>query len=134
MDHDCLVVLRHGIKCLLDDVAAKRVHGEVQSVTADCLGYLDDLLRGSMLEAALDKKVAEPIDHQGIGLGDDGFHDVVLLLRRAYLQLLLQKDGGLLIIVANNLVHNVFPVASNIAVQEAAIIKGLRGREVGLTF
>jgi hypothetical protein len=35
MNHDSLVVFRDGIKCLLDDVTAESIHGEVQSVTPD---------------------------------------------------------------------------------------------------
>ena len=62
------------------------------------------------LEAALDQKIAKTIDHQWVGLSNDGLDDIELLLGCAYLQFLLQKDRSLLIVVANNLVHDVTPI------------------------
>jgi len=45
-----------------------------------------------MLKAALDEEVAKAVDHQGISLSDDGLDDLILLLRSADLELLLQED------------------------------------------
>ena len=42
-----------------------------------------------MLEAALDQEVTEAVDHEGIGLVDDGLDNVKLLLGSADLELLL---------------------------------------------
>ena len=61
-------------------------------------------------EAALNQKVAKTVDHQWVGLSNDGLDDIELLLDCAYLQFLLQKDRSLLIVVANNLVHDVTPI------------------------
>ena len=86
-----------------------------------------------MLKATLDKKVAKPVDHQGISLGDDSFYDFVLLLDGTHFELLLQEDRSLLIVVTDNLVNDVLPVASHASVEEATIIEGLHGRDIGLS-
>lgn len=80
-DHDSLIVLRDRVKGFLYHVAPKRVHRQVQCVTTDGLCDLNHLLGSSMLEAALDEEVAEAVDHQWIGLGDDGLYNLILLLR-----------------------------------------------------
>lgn len=135
VNHDGLVLLGHRVEGLLNHMAAKGVHREIQSVSANRLGNLDHLFRSAMLKAALHQEVAEPVDHQGVGLSNNRLHDVVLLVRGADLELLLQKDGGLLVIVAHNLVDDVLPVASDVAVKKAAIVERLgRGRDVGLAF
>src|SRR5690606_493482 len=83
---------------------------------------------------ALHQKVAKAIDHQRIGLGNNGLYDVVLLLRRPDLEFLLQEYGCLLIIIADDLVDDVLPVASDITVEQAAVVERLcRRRHVGLT-
>lgn len=81
-----------------------------------------------MLEASLDQEVAEAIDHQGIGLCDNSFNDFILLLRCADLELLLKEDRSLLIIVADNLVNDVFPVAVNGTVKETTVVERFGGR------
>lgn len=134
VDHDGLVVLRDGVKSLLDNVAAKWIHRQIQRVAADCFGNLDDLLRGAVLEAALNEEVAEPVNHERIGLGNNGLDNLVLLLGCADLELLLQEDRRLLIVVADNLVDNVLPVAVDVAVQKATVVQGLGGWQVRLTF
>ena len=85
-----------------------------------------------MLEAALDEEVTEPIDHQGIGLVDDGLNDLELLLRSAKLQLLLKEDGGLLVIAAHDLVDDVAPVAAHVTIEQATIVQRLDGAHVVL--
>jgi hypothetical protein len=127
--HDSLVLLRDRIECLLNDVAAKRIHGEVERVAANRLGNLDDLLRSTVLKASLDQEVAKPVDHERIGLGYDCLDNVVLLLRGPDLELLLQEYGRLLVIVADNLVDDVLPVACDIAVKEPAVVERLRRRQ-----
>ena len=83
-----------------------------------------------MLKAALHEEVAEAVDHQRIRLCNDGLYDLILLLRRADLELLLQEDGGLLIIVADDLVDNVFPVTAHVAVEQATIVHRFDGRNI----
>lgn len=85
-----------------------------------------------MLEASLYQKVTEAIDHQRVGLGNNCFHDFVLLIRSSDLELLLQKDGSLLVVVANDLVNDVLPVAVDIAIKQTAIVQRLRSGQVGL--
>jgi hypothetical protein len=131
VDHDGLVLLRHAVKRLLNDVASERVHAEVQSVTTNSLCNGHHLLRRAMLEAALDQEVTETVDHEWIGLVDDGLHDVKLLLWRAKFQLLLKEDGSLLVIAANNLVDDVAPVAAHVTIKQAAIVEWLDGAHVG---
>jgi hypothetical protein len=134
VNHDGLVILRNGIKCLLDDVTAESIHGEVQGITSNGFSNLDDLFRSSVFEATLNQKVSESVDHQWIGLSNDGFNNVKLLLGSTDLELLLQEDGGLLVIVANDLINNVLPVAVDCAVKEAAIVEWLSGWQIGLSF
>lgn len=134
MDHDGLVVLWDRIKCLLYNVTSEGIHGQVQGIASNGLCNLDNLFRSTMLKTALNKKVTKAVHHQGIGLSNNRFNNVVLLLGRADLQLLLEEDGGLLIVVANNFVDNVLPVTVNRTIEQTAIVQRLRGREVGLTF
>ena len=63
MNHDGLVLLGHAVKGLLDDVASESVHAQVQSVATDSLRNQHHLLRRAVLEAALDKEIAEAINH-----------------------------------------------------------------------
>lgn len=134
MDHDRLVVFRDRVECLLHDMAAKRIHRQIERVSANGLGDLDDLLSSAMLKAALHQEVAKTVDHQRVGLGNDGLDNVVLLLGSPYLELLLQKDGSLLVIVADNLVNNILPVTRDITVKQTTVVEGLGGgRHIGLT-
>ena len=63
MNHDGLIILWNRVKCLLNDVAAERIHGEVQGIASDGLSNLYNLFRSTMLKAALDQKVTEAINH-----------------------------------------------------------------------
>lgn len=110
-DHVSFVVLRNRIEGLLHDVAPERIHAERDHVPMDGVCDSSDLLNCAMLETTLDKKIAEAVDHERIGLVDDGFDNVKLLFGCSKLQLLLQKYGSLLVIVTHNLVDNVLPVA-----------------------
>lgn len=109
-DHISLVIFRDGIKSLLNDMAAEGIHAEGNDIAMNGISNGNDLLRSAVLEAALDEKVAKAVDHERIGLVDDGLDNLELLLGGADFQLLLQKDRGLLVVVAYNLVDNVFPV------------------------
>ena len=132
VNHDGLVLLGYAVKRLLDDMAAKSVHAEVQSVATDSLCNRYHLFRGSMLEAALDEEVTETVDHQWISLVDDGLNDFELLLRCAEFQLLLKEDGSLLVVAAHNLVDDVAPVAAHVTIEQAAVVEWLNGAHVVL--
>jgi hypothetical protein len=98
-------------------VTAEGIHTKSKCVATNGLGYSDDLISCAMLKASLDEEVAEPIDHQRVCLRDDCFDDLVLLFWCSDLELLLQKDGSLLVIVADDFVYNVFPVAAHITIK-----------------
>ena len=87
-----------------------------------------------MLEAPLDQKVSEAVDHKRVGLRNDCFDDLILLIGRANLELLLEEDGCLLVIVADDLVDDILPVAIDVAVQQSAIVERLGCREPSRTF
>ena len=86
-----------------------------------------------MLEAPLDQKVSKSIDHERIGLSDNGFDDVELLLRSSHLELLLEKDRCLLVVVADDLINDILPVAIDAAVKQAAVVQGLSSWQIGLS-
>lgn len=134
MDHHGLVVLGNRVKGFLDNMAAKGIHRQAEGVSTNGLSNLDDLLGSSVLEATLNQEVSEAVDHQRMGLKDNGIHNLILLVGRTDLKLLLEKDGGLLIVVANNLVNNVLPVAVDIAIEQAAIVQGLCCWQIGRAF
>lgn len=92
VDHDGFVLFWNGIKCLLDHMAAKGIHAQAKRIATDSVGNGDDLLRRSMFEATLDQEVPEAVDHQRVGLRDNGFDDFILLLHGANFELLLQED------------------------------------------
>jgi hypothetical protein len=117
VNHNRLIVLGNRIKCLLNDVTAECIHGKIQCVASDSFSYLDNLLWSTMLEAALDKEIAKAIDHQWIGLSDNGLNNIIFLLSRPNFELLLKEDRCLLVIIANNLIDNVLPVAVDGAVK-----------------
>lgn len=117
MHHDCFVVFGDRIKSLLYHMASKWIHGEVESVSADSFSNFDDLFRSTMLKAALNKKISKSVHHQWVRLGDNGFDNFVLLLWGAHFQLLLQENGSLLVIIADNLVNDVLLVAVDVAIE-----------------
>lgn len=133
VNHDSLVLLGHAVESLLDNMASESIHAEVQGVATDCLGDRNNLLRGTMLEAALHQEVTETVDHERIGLLDNGLNDVELLLWSADLEFLLEEDGSLLIVAADNLVDYVAPIATHVTVEEATIVERLHSAHVVLT-
>lgn len=130
VDHDSLVLLTNTVKSLLDDMAAERIHAQIECVAADSTSNGLDLLRSTVLEAALDEEIAEAVDHEGISLVNDGLDDLVLLVLSTDLELLLQEDRGLLVIAVNNLVDNILPVTTHVAVEQATVIHGFGVVEV----
>ena len=133
MHHDSFVVLGHSIKGLLNDMASERIHAETQSIATDGISNSDDLLWGSMLEATLHQEVAEAVDHQRIGLGNNSFDYLILLLDGANFELLLQEDRGLLVIVANDLVDYVLPVAGDASIKQTTVVQGLHCGYISLS-
>ena len=129
--HECLVLLRHIVVGLLDNVAAERIHAQVESVAADGLSDGNHLFRHTVLKASLNQKVAKAIDHERTCLVNDGLYDVVLLFRCANLEFLLEKNRSLLIIAINDPVDDTFPVAIHLTRQKATIVDGLVGTDVG---
>lgn len=128
--HDGLVLFWDAVEGLLDDMAAEGIHREVQGIAANGVRDSDDLIRRAMLKAALNEEVAEAVDHQRVGLVDDGLYDLELLFLSADLELLLEKDRGLLVIVAYNLVDDIAPVAAHVAIEKAAVIERFGGGHV----
>lgn len=125
-NHVCLVVLRDRVKGFLNDVAAKWIHAQRDDIAMNSVSNGDNLVRRAMLEASLNKEVAKTIDHERVCLIDDGLHNLELLFSRADLELLLEEDGSLLIVVAHNLVDDVFPVTRDRLVKESTIIHWLQ--------
>lgn len=125
VNHDSFMLLRNTVKGLLDNMTPKGVHAQIQSVASYRIGDCNDLLGSPMFETTLNKKIAKPVYHEWVSLTDDGLDDVVLLLCCPNLEFLLEEDRCLLVVIANNFVHNVFPVARDIFVQETFVIEGL---------
>lgn len=125
MNHHCFVLFGNTVKGFLNHMAAEWIHAETQCVPSDSISNSNNLLGSSVFEATLDQKVPKPIDHKGIGLVHYGFDNLVLLFSGAHFEFLLEENGGLLVITAYDLVHNVFPVAGDIFVEESAIVKRL---------
>lgn len=128
VDHDGLIVLWNGVECLLNHMASERIHRQIQRIATDRFSDLDDLLRGTVLKAALDEEVTETIDHERISLGNNGLDNFILLLWCAHLELLLKEYGCLLIIVTHNLVDYILPIAVDIAVKKTTVVQWLGGR------
>lgn len=116
IDHDSFMLFGNTVKGLLNNMTSKGVHAQVEGVASYRISDCDNLVGSTMLKTPLNEEVAESIYHERIGLADNGLDDVVLLLSRPNLELLLEKDGRLLVVVANDFVHNVFPVARDILV------------------
>ena len=131
-DHVSFVVLRHRVESLLDDMTAEWVHTQGDDIAMNGIGDSNDLVWSAVLEASLNKEIAEAIDHERVCLADDGFDDLVLLLCGADLELLLQEDGCLLVIVADDFIDNIFPITRDSFVQKTAVVHRLKWRDIGL--
>lgn len=81
VNHAGLVLLRHAVKCFLDDMTAERIHTEVNCVALDCVCNCHHLLRRAMFKATLNQEVSKPVDHELVGIVNNSLDDVVLLLR-----------------------------------------------------
>lgn len=130
IDHDCLVVLWDRVEGFLDHMATKWVHGQIEGMATDRFGDLDHLFGRPVLKAALNEEIAESVHHQGVCLGHNSLDNLVLLLRSSNLQLLLQEDRCLLIIVANDLVDDVLPVAIDVPVKKTTVVERLSWRKI----
>ena len=64
MHHGGLVLLGDVVESFLNDMATKGVHAEGERVATNSLCDANDLLRSSVLKAALDQKVAKAVNHQ----------------------------------------------------------------------
>ena len=133
MNHDSFVVFWYSVKSLLNNMASKSIHTETQGVTTDSVGDSDDLLRRSMLEAALHEEIPEAIHHQWVSLSDNGLDDFILLFNSADFEFLLKEYRRLLVIVAHDLVNDILPVTCYCSVKEAAIVERLHRRNVCLS-
>lgn len=85
-----------------------------------------------MLKATLNQEVSKTVDHERIGLVCDSLNNVIFLFGGAHLELLLKKNRGLLVVVADDFVHYIFPVARDIFIKESTIIKWFMRRNVCL--
>jgi hypothetical protein len=117
VDHYSFVVFWNRIKCLLNNVASKSIHGEIQGIATDGLSDLNHLLWCSVFEAALHEEIAKTVNHQCISLSNNSLDNIKLLLIGANFELLLKEDGSLLIVIANDFVNNVLPVAINCTIK-----------------
>lgn len=86
-----------------------------------------------MLEAALDKEVSKAVYHERICLSNNGFDYLVFLLRSSNFELLLKENRSLLVVVADDLVDNILPIAVDVAVQKTTIVEGLSGGQIRLS-
>lgn len=123
VDHNSFVLLRDTVQGLLNYMTPKRIHAQIKRAASDRIGDRDNLLGSAMLETALDEKIPEAVDHERIGLADNSLNDVESMLDCSYLQLLLEKNGRLLIVIADNLVHYVFPVTRDVLIKKTSIIE-----------
>lgn len=125
VNHDRLVLLRHCIEGLLYDVAPERVHAEIESIATNRIGDLDHLSWSAMLKAALNQEVAEAVNHERVGLSYNGFDKLKPVLRCAYFELLLEKDGRLLIGIANDPHDNFRRIVDGVTSQHGAVVQVL---------
>lgn len=132
VDHDRFVLLGDTVEGLLDNMAPEWVHAQIECVASDRVGDCDNLLGSTMLEATLDEKIAESVHHELVGLAHNSFNDVVSLIGCSYLQLLLEKNGRLLVVIADDLVHYVFPVTRDILIEKTSIVERFMWRDVRL--
>ena len=125
VDHDNFVILRNTVQSFLNYMATELVHAQGHRITSNCVGNCNGMLLGPVLKATLDEEVSKSIDHQRVRLADDSIDDIKFVLRWTTFELVLQKDGRLLIVVANDLLHNVFPITGDILVQETSEVERL---------
>lgn len=132
VDHDNFVLLGNTVEGLLDNMAPEGVHAQIECVASGRIGNCNDLLGSTMLETTLDEKIAESVHHERVGLANNSLNDVVSLVGCPYLQLLLEKNGRLLVVIADDLVHYVFPVTRDILIKKTSIVERFMWRDVRL--
>jgi hypothetical protein len=62
MNHNGFIIFGYRVKCLLDNMTAKGIHGKAECVTTNGFSNLNDLLGSAMLEATLDEEIPEAIN------------------------------------------------------------------------
>lgn len=125
VDHEALLLLRGVVKGLLNDVTAKSIHTELDGMTADALGNVEDVRRRTVLHTALDEEVAKAVEHQVLALTDDDLDDGLLLFSTTGLDLLLEEQRCLLVVATDDFVHDHFPIGGNVFVEEATVVERL---------
>lgn len=85
MYHDRFIILCNGIKCLLNDMTAKRIHRKLDRVASNCFRNPSHLVRCPVLKASLNEEISKAIYNQGVCLRGYSINDGVLLLRGANL-------------------------------------------------
>lgn len=122
VDHQCFVFLWHAVEGFLDNMATKWIHAQGESVAPDGVGNGHDLLGGAMFKAALDEEITEPIYHERIRLASNRLDYIVFLFSCADFELLLEENGCLLVITADDLVNDVFPITRDVLVEETPVV------------
>jgi hypothetical protein len=110
--------LGNTVEGLLDDVAAKGVSAETNSMAFDVSSKAHDLVVIGALEDALDEEVAKAVAHELETTVDDGVDDGVLESWLGVLDLLLEEDRCLLVVVRDDLLDNDIPVRRDTRLKE----------------
>lgn len=131
-DHCSFEIFWNTIKGLLDNMTSKSIHAKTQCIPTNSTGNPINLFRGTVFKAALYKEISKPVDHQRISLRNDCINDGMLLFHCPNLEFLLEENGCLLVIVANNLVHNILPIAVDASLEQSPVIQGLHGGDICL--
>lgn len=61
------------------------------------------------------------------------FNNIILLISGPNFELLLEEYRRLLIIITNNLVYNILPIAVHSTIKKTAVIEGLSCRQISLS-
>lgn len=88
-DHGGLELFRDAVESLLDNMTPKGIHTQCNGVSPNGIGNSLDLFLGTMLEAPLNEKVSEPVNHELVGLCNNSIDNSMFLICRTDLELLL---------------------------------------------
>lgn len=125
--HHCFVFLWYAVEGFLDNMATEWIHAQGESVAPDCVGNGHDLLGGTMFKAALDEEISESVYHERVRLISNRLDDVEFLFSCADFEFLLEEDGCLLVVTADDLFNYVFPITRDIFVEETPVVQWLEG-------
>jgi hypothetical protein len=67
-------------------------------------------------------------------LCNNSLNYIILLLSSANFELLLEEDGSLLIIIADDFIDNILPVTIDGTIKKTTVVKRFSGWQIGLTF